>query len=177
MTSLGAQLMELEKLVDGLYVMSETDAPLIPFVWPAPLTFSPAALVAAAAVAPEVAPSETAATAESAPGALQVSSTSTESTAQFEGAPPAEQTPDETVDVPIEMLSLDEFFEPMVTEADWHGEAEQAAVQRFKELKAWLVDNLQQPQVYRIGEIQINTYLVGQLHERVVGLSTVQVET
>lgn len=38
----------LEQAIAGLLVMSETDAPLVPFLWPAPLPFTPAALLAAA---------------------------------------------------------------------------------------------------------------------------------
>jgi hypothetical protein len=44
---------ELERAVDGLLVMSETDAPLHPFLWPQPLPFTPEAVLTAAGLPPE----------------------------------------------------------------------------------------------------------------------------
>jgi hypothetical protein len=42
-----ALLTELAQAIDGLLVLSETDAPLRLFVWPEPLPFTPAAILAA----------------------------------------------------------------------------------------------------------------------------------
>ncbi len=47
MPTLAEELHDLEQAVDGLLVMSETDAPLLPFVWPAGLPFTTSAIIAA----------------------------------------------------------------------------------------------------------------------------------
>jgi hypothetical protein len=48
MTAFAKEFATLERLADGLLLISETDAPLVPFVWPQPLPWSPGALLAAA---------------------------------------------------------------------------------------------------------------------------------
>ena len=48
MTAFAKEFAALERLADGLLLISETDAPLVPFVWPQPLPWSPGALLAAA---------------------------------------------------------------------------------------------------------------------------------
>lgn len=48
MTQFAKDFAALERLVDGLLLLSETDAPLVPFVWPQPLPWTPQALLAAA---------------------------------------------------------------------------------------------------------------------------------
>jgi hypothetical protein len=49
-----ALLMELAQAIDGLLVQGETDAPLSLFSWPAPLLFTPQALLAAQGLAAEI---------------------------------------------------------------------------------------------------------------------------
>jgi hypothetical protein len=44
---------ELERAVHDLLVMSETDAPIYPFLWPQPLPFTPEAVLAVAGLPPE----------------------------------------------------------------------------------------------------------------------------
>lgn len=48
MTQFAKDFAALERLVDGLLLISETDAPLVPFVWPQPLPWTPQALLGAA---------------------------------------------------------------------------------------------------------------------------------
>lgn len=53
MAATTALLVELEHAVDGLVVLSETDAPLQVFLWPQPLVFAPQTLLVAAGLPPE----------------------------------------------------------------------------------------------------------------------------
>lgn len=134
MSNLPEQLTELSEAVAGLLVISETDAPLELFVWPAPLPCTAEALLAA----------------------------SGQSAATF----------------PIQTLDALSFFTPMMTEQDWQDDAEQAQARRFRSLYKWLNANLTALTVYRLGEISIDTFIVGQTSAgRFVGLSTRQVET
>jgi hypothetical protein len=48
MTAFAKEFAALERLADGLLLISETDAPLVPFVWPQPLPWGPGALLGAA---------------------------------------------------------------------------------------------------------------------------------
>ena len=76
------------------------------------------------------------------------------------------------------MLTVDEFFDVANAEEDWHDEEERETVQRFQNLVNILKQNLSQLQVYRVGSIDIDAYIVGVTHGgEWAGLSTKLVET
>ena len=81
-------------------------------------------------------------------------------------------------DAPVEIVSLDEFFDTPTAEEDWHDEEERETVQRFENLVSVLKQNLSQLQVYRVGSIEIDVYIIGVTDGgEWAGLSTKLVET
>jgi hypothetical protein len=81
-------------------------------------------------------------------------------------------------DAPLEMLAVDEFFAIATQEEDWHDEEERETVQWFQNLVNVLKQNLSQLQVYRVGSIEIDVYIVGVTDGGgLVGLSAKLVET
>jgi Nuclease A inhibitor-like protein len=64
-------------------------------------------------------------------------------------------------DSPVEERSLEAFLGRLAQEQDWQNEAERAIAQRFKTLLELITQNLTDTKVYRIGEIQIDIYIVG----------------
>lgn len=81
-------------------------------------------------------------------------------------------------DAPVEMLAVDEFFAIATSSEDWHDEEERDTVQRFQNLVSVLKQNLSNIQVYRVGRITIDAYIVGVTPSGDwMGLSTQLVET
>ncbi|MEG5087997.1 nuclease A inhibitor family protein [Microcoleus sp. AT9b-C2] len=81
-------------------------------------------------------------------------------------------------DAPVELRTVDEFFAIATAEEDWHDEEERETVQRFQNLVSILKQNLSQLQVYRVGSIEIDVYIVGVTQNgEWTGLSTKLVET
>jgi len=76
------------------------------------------------------------------------------------------------------MLTVDDFFAIAAQEEDWHDQDERETVQRFHNLVSILKQNLSQLQVYRVGSIDIDAYIVGVTDGgEWAGLSTKLVET
>ncbi len=81
-------------------------------------------------------------------------------------------------DAPVEVVNVDEFFAIATVEEDWHDEEEREIVQRFQHLVSVLKQNLSNIQVYRVGQINIDAYIVGVTPSgHSMGLSTKLVET
>ncbi len=79
---------------------------------------------------------------------------------------------------PIQTISLEQFFGNATSVQDWHGEAEKATVSQFQQLVEVLKAELTDIQVYRVGEINIDAYILGKDSAgNVVGLKTQLVET
>lgn len=81
-------------------------------------------------------------------------------------------------DTPVEVVDIDSFFSVATTPQDWHEDEEKAIVTRFQKLLEIIKSSLKNPQVYRLGEIEIDAYIVGETPTGdLVGLSTKVVET
>jgi hypothetical protein len=81
-------------------------------------------------------------------------------------------------DSPFESISVDNFFSAATTEEDWHGDEEKEMVAKFKALVQTIKLNLANPIVYRLGEIEIDVYIIGETPSgALAGLSTKVVET
>ncbi|MDX2214624.1 MAG: nuclease A inhibitor family protein [Oculatellaceae cyanobacterium bins.114] len=65
-------------------------------------------------------------------------------------------------DSQVEERSLDTFFERLMREQDWQSDQERAIAQRFRRLFDLIAQNLTNTNVYRIGDIEIDIYIVGQ---------------
>ncbi|MDF2388242.1 nuclease A inhibitor family protein [Nostoc ellipsosporum NOK] len=81
-------------------------------------------------------------------------------------------------DVPVEKVDLDYFFRNSAQEKDWHDQNQKETVKKFRALVETLKANLSDIQVYRVGTINIDVYIVGKTQSGdLVGLSTKVVET
>jgi hypothetical protein len=124
---------QLKQASEGLFFLSETDAPFEVISWQTQEELTPAKLL------------------------------------QLTNHPP---------DAPVELRTVDEFFTIATQEEDWHDQEERETVQRFHNLVSVLKQNLSQLQVYRVGSVEIDAYIVGVTDGGGwAGLSTKLVET
>ncbi|WP_414530926.1 nuclease A inhibitor family protein [Nodularia chucula] len=81
-------------------------------------------------------------------------------------------------DTPVEVQGVDDFFSVATTAQDWHSAAEKETVNKFLALVQVIKANLSNPQVYRLGEIEIDIYVIGQTPTGdLAGIATKIVET
>lgn len=81
-------------------------------------------------------------------------------------------------DVLVEKVDLDYFFRNSAQEKDWHDRQQEETVKKFQLLVETLKSNLSDIQVYRVGTIDIDVYIVGKTSSGdLAGLSTKVVET
>jgi hypothetical protein len=79
---------------------------------------------------------------------------------------------------PVEEVDLDQFFEPAITEQDWFGDEEKETAARYRSLLSALKQNLSDIKVYRVGEVEIDVYIVGLTEAKnIIGIATQVVET
>jgi Nuclease A inhibitor-like protein len=72
---------------------------------------------------------------------------------------------------PVSVIPWEQFIEPLVNPA-------QPTAERYKCLKALLTEHLESLQVFRLGRVEINIYIVGKtVNGSQVGLSTKSIET
>ena len=102
---------------------------------------------------------------------------------QWEGQAPltAEiviQQTNHTPDTPVEVVQLDDFFQNATQEQDWHNDEERTQVKRYQSRVETLKQNLSDIQVYRLGTVEIDAYIIGKTPSGdLAGLSTKVVET
>ena len=78
----------------------------------------------------------------------------------------------------VEEITEAEFWEPVVTVEDWFEEEEKARTAQYQTLKTTLETTLTERQVFRVGQTEIDVYLLGKPTEGPrVGLKTRVVET
>ena len=124
---------QLKQVSNGLFFLSETDAPFEVMNWQTQGELTPAKLL---------------------------------------------QLTDHLPDAPVKVVSVDDFFARATQEEDWHDQEERETVKRFQNLVSVLKQNLSQLQVYRVGSIDIDAYIVGMTPSGDwMGLSTELVET
>jgi hypothetical protein len=63
-------------------------------------------------------------------------------------------------DAPVEIVEFSDFYNPDEPDPDWYGEEEKAASAKFRHLMKLLVDSLTRLQVFRLGEIEIDIYIL-----------------
>ncbi|MDF5733488.1 MAG: nuclease A inhibitor family protein [Rhizonema sp. PD38] len=81
-------------------------------------------------------------------------------------------------DTSIEIVPFDNFFKQAMTVQDWQSPEEQETAKKYQALVLTLKNNLSNLQVYCLGTIEINVYIIGQTSTGdTVGLSTLVVET
>lgn len=78
---------------------------------------------------------------------------------------------------PVEEVTLAHFFRNMVKPAEGDP-VQQENAQKFTALQQWLEKNLQDVKVYRLGQTQVQAYVVGQAQDKTwLGLKTTLIET
>lgn len=81
-------------------------------------------------------------------------------------------------DVLVEESSEAAFWEPVLTEQDWYEAEEKQTVARFRTLKEEIEKQVSERQVFRVGQTEIDVYLLGKKAEGGwAGLKTKVVET
>jgi hypothetical protein len=80
-------------------------------------------------------------------------------------------------DTSITVVKLDDFLRRATKAEDWHGETEKLNVLRYQELQNYLTQTLEGIQVFKIGQVEIDTYIVGKADSDIVGLKTKVVQT
>jgi hypothetical protein len=79
-------------------------------------------------------------------------------------------------DTLIESITLEEFFAPVTTDEDWFEDEDRQVAQRFRDLQA-AIATLENVQVFRLGKIEIDVYIVGAIGPDLIGLKTTVIET
>lgn len=78
----------------------------------------------------------------------------------------------------VEEKDFAEFFARLTEIQDWFGDEEKATAQKFAELRDLLKENLKDVRIFKLGNIQLDIYIVGlDAENRLVGVQTEAVET
>ncbi len=78
----------------------------------------------------------------------------------------------------LQVKELDNFFSTATEEEDWFNDEEMTECRRYQELVKLLKTHLTDIKVYRVGEVEVNCYILGQTESgAIAGLSTISVET
>lgn len=79
---------------------------------------------------------------------------------------------------PVRELSVDDFFQDLTEDQDWHGKEEKAAVKKYQNLVKVIREQLTDAKVFKIGGPRVAVYIVGKTKEGDwAGLKTTAVET
>lgn len=82
------------------------------------------------------------------------------------------------LDANVETQDLGTFFEVVTQPQDWYGDEEIATMKQYQQLVATLKQHLTNLKVYRLGEINLDIYIVGQTPDsHLAGIATKAVET
>ena len=79
-------------------------------------------------------------------------------------------------DTTIEAIALEDFFAPVVTDEDWFEDEDRAIAQRYRDMQG-LIATLKNAQVFKVGKIEIDVYIVGAIGPDLIGLKTTVIET
>jgi Nuclease A inhibitor-like protein len=81
-------------------------------------------------------------------------------------------------DLAIDSIALLDLFEPVLTIKDWYEQTELDLVDRYTNLLDLINTNLTEVEVFRVGEVEIDIYIIGKTPTgNIVGLKTRSVET
>ena len=85
---------------------------------------------------------------------------------------------DHDSDTIVEIVTLEQFFHLAICEQDWHDQKEKEEVYRYQALVKLLQEKLTNIKVYRVGEIEIDVYILGKTKfGSISGLATKVIET
>ncbi|MCY7369180.1 MAG: nuclease A inhibitor family protein [Chamaesiphon sp.] len=81
-------------------------------------------------------------------------------------------------DLAIKSITLTDLLEPVLTIEDWYEQAELALVDQYTNLLDSINTNLSEVQVFRVGEVEIDIYIIGKTPTGdIIGLKTRSIET
>jgi Nuclease A inhibitor-like protein len=81
-------------------------------------------------------------------------------------------------DLAIESMDLADLLAPVIAVEDWYEAEELALVDRYQKLRQSIESNLSEVQVFRVGEVEIDIYIIGKTPAGdIIGLKTLAVET
>jgi hypothetical protein len=81
-------------------------------------------------------------------------------------------------ETPVEEADFGEFFADVTRDEKWHDEEDRQTIQRYRQLESILKDQLNDLRVFRVGETEIEIYIVGRTTQGIwEGLRTLSVET
>lgn len=80
-------------------------------------------------------------------------------------------------DTIVELRNLDDFFENLVTDDPSYTPEEKETVLKYRNLLKVIKVNMSDVKVYRVGEIEVEVYIVGKNGSDFLGISTISVET
>jgi hypothetical protein len=80
-------------------------------------------------------------------------------------------------ELPVVIVKLEDLFHRAIQEEEWHGETEKNNVLKFKELMTYLQENFKEIKIFKVGEFEIDTYILGMIDSDVVGLHTKIIQT
>lgn len=79
---------------------------------------------------------------------------------------------------PVDEITFDDFFGRLTADKDWHAAREKERVEKFRELRKTLEQNLTHLQVLKVGRVRKSIFVVGRDKDnRLVGVRTESVET
>lgn len=87
------------------------------------------------------------------------------------------QLTDHSEDSPIETVEFDQFFAVPTQVQAWQSEDEIAIAHQYQTLTDVLKQHLQNLKVYRVGEVELDVYILGNTDDTIAGLSTKAIET
>lgn len=141
---------KLNEASEDLLYMSESDYPLEPFVWKREA--QPSDKIERADEEQQ-AESETSKKKEVTLSALSVAAHPT--------ADDVLKNSEREAGTKIEEVTLEKFFHRATKIEDWYEDEEKASAQKFADLQTLLESNLSSIKVFRVGEIEIDVYVVG----------------
>lgn len=78
----------------------------------------------------------------------------------------------------VEEIPENDFWEPVTTEQDWYTDEEKTRTAKFQQLRQFLEKELTGRQVFRVGETEMDVYLLGrQTESERAGIKTKIVQT
>lgn len=84
----------------------------------------------------------------------------------------------QSIDGSARQVTIDDFFQRLSAEKEWHTTAQKNSAKKYKKLWKIFSDELSDPKVYRVGEIRIDIYVVGKAEDgAMIGIKTRAVET
>ena len=80
--------------------------------------------------------------------------------------------------LPVENVGLGEFFHDLIQDRDWHDAEAKKTVDKYRHLLTVLEEHLTDLRVFKVGEVEIDIYIVGRTAEGDwAGIMTTAVET